>query len=228
MAVALSFETATIVFPIATWVLFAALGVGGGAAVVMVFASLERGPRSVLRESTGEVAWSSSGADAAAARPAIAAADERAAKAEDAGFARGSLKASLAPRNIGDTGKHVLISRLSRFRGTRLDVLVDGGGPDALPLATMLCEALETAGWNVRIWQTSTARPVRGLLVQTRRGSDQTVQDPGVKLMLALQEVGLGARALQPFDPEEISESATDTFWKEKTAPMRLLVGNAP
>ena len=226
---ALSFETATIVFPIATWVLFSALGVGGGAAVVMVFASLERGPRSVLRESAGEVAGPSSGADAAAARPAITAADERTAKADDAGFARGSLKASLASRNIGDTAKLVLISRLSRFRGTRLDVLVDGGGPDALPLATMLCEALETAGWSVRIWQTSsTARPVRGLLVQTRRGSDQTIQDPGVKLMLALQEVGLGARALQPFDPDEISESATDTFWKEKTAPMRLLVGNAP
>src|SRR4051794_20068952 len=126
-----------------------------------------------------------------AARSAIAA-NERAAKtgnqARQTNLADVSLETSLARRNIGSAEKLVLISRLSRFKDMELDVLVDSGGE--LALATMICEALKAAGWNVRIWQTSAVGFVRGLLVQTRRGADQTVQDPGVKLMLALQEVG--------------------------------------
>jgi hypothetical protein len=169
--------------------------------------------------------------EAAAAPSANAATSGRAAetdhKVNETYPDRVSSEASLAPRTIDATGKLVLLSRLSRFKDTGLDVLVySRNSADAFPLAAMLSESLETAGWNVRIWHTSTAESVRGLLVQTRRGSDQTVQDPGVKLMLALQEVGLAARGFQSFDSNDMSDNAAASAWKkDMMAPIRLLIG---
>ena len=225
MGLDLPLETASVAFSIARWTLFAALIFGAGAAAVMVFAGLAKGRRrNVLQfaqaaggqqSDTGQ-SNSKSGINATAAmRGAIA------------GVSFGPLGANLASRTIDAAGRLVLISRLSRFKGTELDILVYGGeSADALRLAKALWEALGMGGWNVRIWNTSTTRSVRGLLVQTRRGSGQTVQEPGVKLLLALQEAGLGARASRPFDINDVAADATGRgLERGMMAPIRLLIG---
>ena len=60
---------------------------------------------------------------------------------------------------------------------------------DALPLAITISQTLEAAGWSVRIWNGPPGQSVRELRVQTREGAGRTVQEPGVRLMLALQEL---------------------------------------
>jgi hypothetical protein len=46
--------------------------------------------------------------------------------------------------------------------------------------------------------------------------------------MLALQEAGLGARAFQPFEPDDVSNNASGEAWtKDMTAPIRLLIGSS-
>jgi hypothetical protein len=224
MGLGLPLETASIAF-IARWTLSAALVVGAGAGAVMVFAGLAKGRRRDVLQFAEAVAGpqldtgrsdSKSGIDVTVAtRDALA------------GVSFGSLEADRASRAIHAEGRLVLISRLSRFKGTELDVLVYSESADALLLARAVWDAVGMAGWNVRIWNKPTARSVRGLHVQTRRGSDQTVQDPGVKLMLALQEAGLGARASQPFDPNDPPDDGTGpAFESGMIAPIRLLIGS--
>jgi hypothetical protein len=228
MGASLSLEAESTAFWIAFAALFAAFVVGACAAVVMVFASVMKRHRGdLLRVEPPQLV-----AGVRSEYSHAVAAGGRAAETDSTSPANAtspSLGISLAPRNIDVAGKLVLLSRLSRFKGTELDVLVyRGGRTDAFPVARMVAEALETAGWSVRIWNTSTAPSARGLLVQTRRGADATVQEPGVKLMLALQEAGLGARAFQPFEPDDVSNNASGEAWtKDMTAPIRLLIGSS-
>lgn len=245
----LPLETVSAAFSIAKWTLFAALFVGAAAAIVMLFTGLIKGRRrDVLRAQFAQTAVVPRAVPAKAAfksiesntqtRKAIRSADNDATAAQTAMAAASALSPEIDPtaslgsnvagQNAGAAEKLVLISRLSRFRGTGLDVFVySGSSADVLPVARMVSEALRIAGWNVRVWNTAAVLSDRGLLVQTRFGADRTVQDPGVKLMLALQEVGLSARASQPFDPNEAAGNAIDPALKqEMIAPIRLLIGS--
>ena len=86
---------------------------------------------------------------------------------------------------------------------------------DALPLAITISQTLEAAGWSVRIWNGPAGQSIRGLRVQTREGADRTVQEPGVRLMLALQEIGLAARGFELFR-SEISQTIAES-WPGRT-----------
>ena len=199
MGLDLPHATASVAFSIARWTLFAALIFGAGAAAVMVIAGLAKGRRrDVLQFAQLQFAQLQF-AQAAGGQQSDTGQSNSKSGINDTAAMRGAiarvslcpLEANLPSRTIDAAGRLVLISRLSRFKGTELDILVYGGeSADALRLAKALWEALGMGGWNVRIWNTSTTRSVRGLLVQTRRGSGQTVQEPGVKLLLALQEAG--------------------------------------
>jgi hypothetical protein len=136
----------------------------------------------------------------------------------------------LERRSIDGAGKNVLLARLSRFSGTELDILVFyADSADALPLAITISQALEAAGWSVRIWNGPAGQTIRGLRVQTREGTDRTVQEPGVQLMLALQEIGLATRGYESFRSDHLPDDNGIMAWQNrKLAPIRLTIGAKP
>jgi hypothetical protein len=150
--------------------------------------------------------------------------------AEQAELPLASPKTRHVRRSVDVSGKGVLVARLSRFKGTGLDILVFyADSTDALPLAITISQALETAGWNVRIWNGPPGQSVGGLLVQTREGADQTIQEPGVQLMLALQEIGLATRAIDSFGSDLPSDDWGAIGWENrKFASIRLMIGAKP
>lgn len=85
------------------------------------------------------------------------------------------------------------------------DVFIYGGGSaDAVPLAGMIHQALENAGWNVRVWNTmSPMRWVRGVLVYSQVGATAEQKVIVEKLIAALRSLGIAAGPFEqfPIDP---------------------------
>jgi hypothetical protein len=232
----LSFVTPADVFHTATWTLVAALAIGTLAALVMAYAGAvkflhrrgarvagERG-RLVPANDTGHAARASLSFDreetANAAHPA------------DKGALQGELDLAADDRSglarqrrpwVDAAEASLLTSRLAAFAGATVDVCT--GLDDAIPLADELSSALKSARWTVRLRKADGFQDQSGIRVQTGRGTGHTVQKPAVALMLALQELGFGARADEPFDPnspERGGDGAHDS------AAIRLIIGTAP
>jgi len=234
--VGLSLETASAVYFIAIWTLRTTIAVGAVASIVMLVAgeitqrisrldSEAAGPYSSIEIGSLESIPDSS-SDKLRDAPDRHAADADQI-AEQAELPLVSFETRVAPRSIDLAGKSILIARLSRFNGTELDILVFyADSADALPLAITISQTLEAAGWSVRIWNGPPGQSVRELRVQTREGAGRTVQEPGVRLMLALQEVGLAARGFESFHSDDLPDDNGVIAWQNrKLAPIRLMIG---
>jgi hypothetical protein len=168
----------------------------------------------------------------------ISSADARAAEATKAAEAekleRLKLEAKLAPRSLTQKEQEAISASLTQFKDTSLDVFIYGGGSaDALPLAGMISSALTKAGWNVRIWNTiSPGRWVRGVLVQTREGSDQSIEARAVALILSLRNIlGNGVSGYEHFPISDVAPEGgiMGPPWDgKKQAPIRMLIGSKP
>jgi len=148
-------------------------------------------------------------------------------------MARLKLEEKLAPRSLNRNQQEILRNKVSLFKNMSIDIFIYGGGSqDALPLAGMIGEALEGAGWTVKVWNTmAPMRWVRGVLVSTRAGADRTIEGPAVQLILTLRELGIDTGGHQQFtetrDPPE-SGIMGPTWEADKQAPIRMLVGSKP
>jgi hypothetical protein len=230
--VGLSLETASAVYFIAIWTLRATIVVAVVASIAMFVAGKITQHKSRL-DSKAAAPQSSieiSSSDASRAKP-----DQRPADvhpiAEQAELPLVSSETRPERRSIDGVGKSILIARLSRFSSTELDILVFyADSADALPLAITISQTLEAAGWSVRIWNGPLDQSIRGLRVQTREGADRAVQEPGVQLMLALQEIGLAARGFESFRSEHLlpDDSGVMAGQNRKLAPIRLMIGAKP
>jgi hypothetical protein len=232
----LGFFTPVDVFHTAIWTLIVALASGTLAGLVMAYAGAVKFLHRRDARPTGETGrfMPANHTDSAAGRAVSSDRVDLAnvAPLPDEGTRQGELDLATSDQHVrmpapsrwvGATEASLLSSRLSAFAGVGVDVCT--GTDDAIPLADDLSSALKSAGWKVQLQRTDSLQQLSGIRVQTVRGTGHTVQKPAVALMLALQELGFGARADEPFDPHSPAPCGNG---KREGAAIRLIIGAAP
>jgi len=152
-------------------------------------------------------------------------------RAEQERLARVKIEERLAPRSLTTEQEAGLRSQLSQFPGASVDIFIYGGGSDdALPLAGMISGSLQSAGWNVRVWNTiSPGRWYRGVGVSTRADADRGVENVAGSLIGALAAAGIAVGRLDQFASNELPDTLNGPPWDTKNvAAIRMVIGSKP
>jgi len=161
--------------------------------------------------------------------------DEAKNEAIKANVERLKLEEKLSPRSLSPEQQETMRAALSRFKGTKVDIIAytEGSTPDTFRLANALAVTFASASWEPRLW-TSLGGPVSvtGILVGTKDGSDANTEEAADAIILALKSERIdAARWEQQFKTGAASEvpggGVSGPPWDANAvASIRLLVGS--
>ena len=144
--------------------------------------------------------------------------------------ARLNLEEKLASRSISKSDRETIRTKLIVFKGITIDILIYGAGSsDALSLADAIKEVLQSAGWNIRMWNPiGSVRVIKGVLVTTRLGSGHVVEAPAARLIDALNAIGIKTSAYEQFSGNEAPDNIVGVWEADKVSPIRMMIGSKP
>ena len=126
--------------------------------------------------------------------------------AENERLARIKLEDQLAPRRLDEKAGAAIRDRLTAFSGMRLDMIVCGEPFDILEFSPQLYKSLTDAHWKVTPWTTiGNDLVVRGVAIETRSGSDQTIEFAADALIAVLNKHNITAARKPSFSTGEAS-----------------------
>ena len=171
--------------------------------------------------------------EAEKARAQIADAQARAAeanqKAEAERLARIQLEVRLAPRMLVAEQQQRIISKLSSFHGSAVDIIICGTGSDIGPLSEAISAALERASWHVRKWSAMGGITATGILIQTADSSTAETEAAADGIVAALNSEGILSGRWDRFKGTDVPAPLTGPEWDaNNVAQIRMLLSTKP
>jgi hypothetical protein len=133
-----------------------------------------------------------------------------------------------APRTLSQQQENKIAARLRPFGPNTVDVIIIGDAPEITNLTQHITQALQKAGWNVKIVGKAISGPnVSGVLVGTHTGTGGATTMASEALISALQSEGILTEKFQQFG-DELPMAIVGNWDANHIASIRILVSAKP